>query len=116
MVTAQAEAVIDALAVLSEALANLRQGFDSQVDLFFPFRDVRGQQAFDVSDGRSYVVQFLQGCFPADFRATDLVDLLLRNPLTVGRAQEALANAPRLQVFSARAVERYLATMEGRPA
>jgi hypothetical protein len=113
LVTAQAEAVVASLATLTEALAALREGFGQQVDGLFPFRDARGHQAFDVADGDTYVTQFLQLLFPADFRARELVDLLRVNPLTVGRAQEALANAPRLQVFPPRVIDRYLSDMEG---
>jgi hypothetical protein len=107
-VTAQAEAVIDALATLTEALAALRQGFGAQSDPFFPFRSRDGHQAFDVADGDTYTVQFLQLCFPGDYRAKELVDLLRVNPVTVGRATDALQSSARLQPFPERVISRYL--------
>jgi len=113
LVTAQAEAVVEALATLSEALAALREGFGQQVDGLVPFRDARGQQAIDVSDGNTYVTQFLQLLFPGDFRAKELVDLLMINPVTVGRATDALQSCARLQAFPERVITRYLSTMEG---
>jgi hypothetical protein len=110
-VMAQAEAVIDALATLTEALAALREGFGAQVDGLVPFRDAHGHQAIDVSDGPTYVTQFLQLLFPADFRAKELVDLLMINPVTVGRAQDAMQSSARLQAFPERVITRYLEGM-----
>jgi len=114
LVVAQAEAVVQALAQLTDALQALRGGFTAQVDGFFPFRDVHGHQAIDVADGDATLVQFLQGLFPGDFRANELVHLLRGNPLTVGRAQDALEACPRCHVFPPRVLQRYLATMEGK--
>jgi len=116
VVRAQAEAVVEALATLTEALAALREGFGQQVDGLFPFRDAHGHQALDVADGPTYVTQFLQLLFPGDFRAKEVVDLLMINPVTVGRAQAALGESPRLREFPPRVIDRYLSDMEGRPA
>jgi hypothetical protein len=113
VVSAQAEAVVQALAQLGAALQALAQGFTAQVDGLATLRDRHGMQAFDVVGGYADVVQFLQLCFPSDYRAKEVADLLVGSPLLRGNAQAALANSPRLKPFAIRAVENYLTTMEG---
>jgi hypothetical protein len=112
-VMSQAEAVVAALATLTEALTALAAGFEAQSDLFFGFRSRDGQQYFSVIGGQDELMNFMSQLFPSDYRGQDAARLLLTNPVTQGRAQEALTNCPRLHAISPRVLDRYLETMEG---
>jgi hypothetical protein len=110
-VLSQAETVIEILAELGAAVQAFVHTVETQTAQFFPFRDRRGHQAFDLRSGRQEAVDLLQRAYPVDFRASDLVNLLLDAPLRVGQADDALESSPRFQPFSPRALERYLATL-----
>jgi hypothetical protein len=112
-VISQAEEVIATLAALGAAVQAFVNTIEAQTAPLFPFRTVRGHQAFDVASGRAEAVQLLQRAYPVDFRASDLVNLLLDAPLRVGQADDALDSSPRFVPFSPRAIERYIASLEG---
>ena len=73
-----------------------------------PVRSRTGHAAFDFPSGREAVVHLVSLLFPGDFRAKDLVELLLDTPPNVGRAHAALTASPRLQPFAERAITTYL--------
>jgi hypothetical protein len=108
---ALAERALQATAHLAALLAALADAFQQQVDKFHVFRDVRGQQAFPVEDGRTYARQLFAAYFPQDPRATEAFELLLSNPPTHGRYEEALASSPRFRPFSTIVIQSYLKTM-----
>jgi hypothetical protein len=110
-VITQAETVLETLALLGAAVQTFVATVEAQTAKLFPFRDVRGHQQFDLHSGREEAVQLLQRAYPVDFRASDLVNLLLDAPLTMGQGFDALEGSPRFQAFSVRAIERYLATL-----
>jgi hypothetical protein len=105
---ALAEDTLQAVATLHDRLEDLGELFSEQVDAFFPFRDPRGMQAFDVQSGFDQVRQLFEAFFPSDFRARDAYLLLMQVPPTIGRLRAALEACPRLKPFSARAIETYL--------
>jgi hypothetical protein len=111
---AEAEQTVRAVAWLAECLARLARRFDGQVDGFFAPRDRHGHQAFDVADGATYVKQLVSDLFPQDFRAANMVDMLLATPPTEGNERAALDNCARLKPFSQTAIETYLTSLEGR--
>ena len=76
--------------------------------MFFPFRDRRGQQAFDVMSGQEYAQQLFSAFFPNDPRAVEAFRLLVGTPLTIGMLRGALESCVRLQPFSQRAISTYL--------
>jgi hypothetical protein len=111
-----AEQALQAVATLHDRLEDLSELFTEQTDAFFPFRDLRGMQAFDVQSGFDQVRQLFEACFPSDFRARDAYLLLMQSPLTIGRLRAALESCPRLQKFSERAIDSYLKQQtEGNP-
>jgi hypothetical protein len=110
-VISQAEEIIATLAALGAAVQTFVASVEAQTAQLFPFRDVRGHQAFDLHSGREEAVHLLQRAYPIDYRASDLINLLLDAPITMGQGFDALEGSPRFQEFSQRAVERYLATL-----
>jgi hypothetical protein len=110
-VISQAEEVIATLAALGAAMQTFVNTIETQTAPLFPFRTGRGHQAFDLHSGREEAVQLLQRAFPIDYRAADLVNLLLDVPVTVGQADDALDSSPRFQPFSERAIERYITSL-----
>ena len=106
-----AEQALQAVATLHDLWEDLAEVFAAQVDLFFPFRDRRGMQAFDVMDGKSYARELFCAFFPNDPRARDAFLVLVDTPLTIGMLRHALEACPRLQPFSERAIQTYLTTM-----
>jgi hypothetical protein len=105
---ALAEQALQAVATLHDLFEDLAEVFGAQVDAFFPFRDGRGHQAFDVADGPLYALQLFQQFFGGDPRARDAFDLIVRTHLTVGMLKQALAECPRLKPFSQTAIDTYL--------
>jgi len=108
----QSQALVDQtlrhVALLAADLATLAAAFAAQVDPFFPFRDARGMQAFDVPDGATEVLRLLSVFFPSDPRAAVLVQLLLGHPPTEGQRQDAVASCPRLKPFPVTLIRQYL--------
>jgi hypothetical protein len=105
---ALAEQALQAVATMHDLFEDLAEVFGAQVDAFFPFRDGRGHQAFDVADGPLYALQLFQQFFGGDPRARDAFDLIVRSHLTVGMMRQALAACPRLIPFSENAIRGYL--------
>lgn len=103
-----AEAALQAVAAVAHAFEDLSEVFSTQVDRWFAFRDARGHQAFDVADGPTYALQLFQQFFGGDPRARDAFQLLTSTSPTIGQLRQALANCPRLQPFSPRAIAQYL--------
>ena len=96
-----AEQTGQAVVTLASLLEDLADSFGTQADPFVPFRSRDGHQQFDMSDGRSYALQFFCALFPNDPRAMTAALLFLDSPMTVGRLKAALANHPRLRPFFA---------------
>jgi hypothetical protein len=113
---AKAEAFLQAVATVAHLGEDLADEFTAMVDAFFPFRDRRGHQAFDVRSGPEYASELFQAFFANDYRAKDAFELLMGTPLTIGRLRAALDGSPRLKPFSATAMAQYLAQQgEGTP-
>ena len=77
----KAEAFLQAVATMHDRGEDLVDLFGAMTDGFFPFRDGRGHQAFDVSDGRSYALQLLAAFYGgSDYRAEDAFRLIVETP------------------------------------
>jgi hypothetical protein len=105
-----ADATAQAFAHLAACLTAQVQHVDEQIDALALIRSRDGHQQFSLSTGREEVVNYVARLFgEGDFRSADTVRLLLDVPLTQGNWAQALANAPRLQPFPPRLIERFLA-------
>ena len=102
-----AEQALQAVATVHDLFEDLIELFTTQTDAFFPFRDQRGHQAFDVQDGRSDARQLFQSFFGGHPHARDAFELLMM-PLTIGMLRHALAECQRLKPFSPTAISAYL--------
>ena len=111
-VRALAEQALHAVAAVAHAFEDLSEGFARQVDAFFPFRDLRGHQAFDVADGPTYALQLFQQFYGGDPRARDAYLLIASASPTMGQLRAALEACPRLQPFSPRAIATYLESLD----
>jgi hypothetical protein len=108
---AKARYALQLLGTLRDVWRELMTHFDAQQDGFVAPRDRRGHQAFAVNGGRSDALQLFAALFEGDFRGKDAFELLVEKTTTAGAAEQALANCPRLQPFSERAITTYLEGM-----
>lgn len=68
-------------------------------------------QAFQVEDGFVYVRQLVADLFPQDYRAADMVHMLLSTPPTEGNFRAAMESCPRLRPYSPTGIASYLNTI-----
>jgi hypothetical protein len=106
-------------ASLAATLAALRDVFGAMNDPFGAFTDHRNHQVWHLPDGHSAVKEVLGALFPQDFRAPNMVDMLLLTPPTEKDGAAAIKDCPRLKPFSQTSIDQYLTqvnvTTEGNP-
>ena len=85
-------------ASLAATLAALRDVFGAMTDPFGTFTDQRNRQVFHLPDGHTAVKEVLAALFPQDFRAANMVDMLLLTPPTETDGAAAIKDCPRFKL------------------